>query len=416
MSLHRSSIQDTAARPPLTSTHRSDPSSPPAATSPAAPTRQPRHAAACPLADAVVVALSLFAGLAAAALGVTVSAGGTEPVVDALVLLGFAAGWALLLVLSMFLTDHPQTWAAVPAAVMVWAVLRYWSSPRAAPPWTPLAGCGRPRSWACWSGSVPGPGNCRAAAAHGCSTRSSRSPPSQPSAGVIHIVTQTIDQASAETLPGLLHSSTWGTIDGTCPANVFCDITVTLEPGLGGACFVLAWDCPQWSPGKTRVCVYLDRGGRGRSDPAPQPRDCDQISTDLHTLLEGAGRPTGPLVMVGHSLGALYAPHLHRPRSVALSSERRRGTPPRPTPSPHYLRPKKKERAPNGQCFPAWRARPRSWSTVSATLTTLRPTTSEAPKQRPPNTAAAYATSSRRLRVPSPRRVPSQPRWIFRSM
>ena len=66
----------------------------------------------------VVVALSLFAGLAAAAVGVVVSAGGTEPVVDALVLLGFAAGWALLLVLSVFFTDHPQTWAAVPAAVM----------------------------------------------------------------------------------------------------------------------------------------------------------------------------------------------------------------------------------------------------------------------------------------------------------
>ena len=33
-------------------------------------------------------------------------------------LLGFAAGWALLLALSVFFTDHPQRWAAVPAAVM----------------------------------------------------------------------------------------------------------------------------------------------------------------------------------------------------------------------------------------------------------------------------------------------------------
>ena len=66
----------------------------------------------------VVVAVSLIVGLAAAAAGVVVSAGGTEPVVDALVLLGFAAGWALLLALSVFFTDHPQRWAAVPAAVM----------------------------------------------------------------------------------------------------------------------------------------------------------------------------------------------------------------------------------------------------------------------------------------------------------
>ena len=65
-----------------------------------------------------VVAVSLITGLAAAAAGVIVSAGGTEPVVDGLVLLGFAAGWALLLALSVWFTDHPQKWAAVPAAVM----------------------------------------------------------------------------------------------------------------------------------------------------------------------------------------------------------------------------------------------------------------------------------------------------------
>jgi pimeloyl-ACP methyl ester carboxylesterase len=50
--------------------------------------------------------------------------------------------------------------------------------------------------------------------------------------------------------------------------------------------------------------VY-DRAGRGRSDPSPDPQDGDQIATDLHTLLETAN-VTGPLVMVGHSLGGLY--------------------------------------------------------------------------------------------------------------
>ena len=65
-----------------------------------------------------VVAVSVITGLAAAAAGVVVSAGGTEPVVDGLVLLGFATGWALLWALSVRFTDHPQRWAAVPAAVM----------------------------------------------------------------------------------------------------------------------------------------------------------------------------------------------------------------------------------------------------------------------------------------------------------
>jgi pimeloyl-ACP methyl ester carboxylesterase len=50
--------------------------------------------------------------------------------------------------------------------------------------------------------------------------------------------------------------------------------------------------------------VY-DRAGRGRSDPSPTPQDGDQLATDLHTLLERGG-VTGPLVMVGHSLGGLY--------------------------------------------------------------------------------------------------------------
>ena len=116
MSLHRSSIQDTFVRPPVTST---DPESerattPPTTTGAADPTHR-RHTR-WPM--RVVVAVSVIAGLAAAAAGIIVSAGGTEPVVDGLVLLGFAAGWALLLALSVRFTDHPQQWAAVPAAVM----------------------------------------------------------------------------------------------------------------------------------------------------------------------------------------------------------------------------------------------------------------------------------------------------------
>ena len=79
--------------------------------------------------------------------------------------------------------------------------------------------------------------------------------------------------------------------------------TVILEPGLGGTSAAWGWIAPTVAA-HTRVCVY-DRAGRGRSDPSPDPQDGDQIATDLHTLLERAG-VTGPLVMVGHSLGGLY--------------------------------------------------------------------------------------------------------------
>src|SRR3954453_4082403 len=68
---------------------------------------------------AVVVAGSLLAGLAAAvALVPGPLAGGREPAITGGLLLGFAAGWALLAGLSARFTDRPQRWAAVPAAAI----------------------------------------------------------------------------------------------------------------------------------------------------------------------------------------------------------------------------------------------------------------------------------------------------------
>src|SRR5215207_536894 len=55
----------------------------------------------------------------------------------------------------------------------------------------------------------------------------------------------------------------------------------------------------------TRVCSY-DRAGMGWSERGPEPRDARQVSSELHTLLKGAGTE-GPYVVVGHSYGGLYA-------------------------------------------------------------------------------------------------------------
>lgn len=54
-----------------------------------------------------------------------------------------------------------------------------------------------------------------------------------------------------------------------------------------------------------RVCSY-ERAGSGFSDIGPLPRDADAIASDLHTLLARAGI-RGPLILVGHSDGELYA-------------------------------------------------------------------------------------------------------------
>ena len=43
----------------------------------------------------------------------------------------------------------------------------------------------------------------------------------------------------------------------------------------------------------TRVCAY-DRAGMGWSEPSPEPRDARQISSELHTLLNGAADTETP--------------------------------------------------------------------------------------------------------------------------
>jgi pimeloyl-ACP methyl ester carboxylesterase len=55
----------------------------------------------------------------------------------------------------------------------------------------------------------------------------------------------------------------------------------------------------------TRVCAY-DRAGMGWSEPGPEPRGASQISSELHTLLNGTDTED-PYVLVGHSYGGLYA-------------------------------------------------------------------------------------------------------------
>lgn len=78
--------------------------------------------------------------------------------------------------------------------------------------------------------------------------------------------------------------------------------TVVLESGLGGG--ALDWSLVQPEVAKfARVCSY-DHAGAGWSEAGPEPRDSQQLVTELHTLLGNAGlRP--PYVLVGHSLGGL---------------------------------------------------------------------------------------------------------------
>ena len=64
--------------------------------------------------------------------------------------------------------------------------------------------------------------------------------------------------------------------------------------------------------------LAYDRAGIGHSDPAPAPRDGRAINDDLEALLGALGE-TGPILLVGHSMGGLMVRlfALERARAVA---------------------------------------------------------------------------------------------------
>ncbi len=94
--------------------------------------------------------------------------------------------------------------------------------------------------------------------------------------------------------------------------------TVILESGLGDDS--LTWRKVQADMAAfTRTCAY-DRAGYGLSDAARRASDADNTVADLTLLLDNAPIQ-GPVVIVAHSLGGLYATHftnLHRDRVAGL--------------------------------------------------------------------------------------------------
>ena len=78
--------------------------------------------------------------------------------------------------------------------------------------------------------------------------------------------------------------------------------TVVFEAGAGA--FSKDWSVVQSLLAKQlKTCAY-DRAGLGWSDPGPTPRTLKQEVFELHNLLHSA-QISGPIVLVGQSLGAL---------------------------------------------------------------------------------------------------------------
>ena len=250
-----------------------------------------------------IIAGSLAAGaVLAAVLALIVFAGAAEPVITGSALLGFAAGWAMLGVLSARMTDQPQRWAWVPAAglgatglgLLILApddgvlTAAGWAWPPlllALAAWTVLrirrslaAGGGR---WLLYPVVAV-----MAAAAVG---------------GAVETVGLAADQR-AFAMPGQLYDVGGYRLHLTCTGSA--GPTVVLQSGLGEFSANWARIAPAVAD-TTRVCAY-DRAGQGWSDDAPSLQDGLQVAADLHTLLARAGAH-GPYVLVGHSIGGDYA-------------------------------------------------------------------------------------------------------------
>ncbi len=223
-----------------------------------------------------------------------------ESHVTGAVLCGFSLGWAMVAVLSVRFTDQPQRWAAAPALFMGLGGLL-------------LVGFGSPvhevLAWV-WPPTM-------AALAVWMIVRTHRQLRSRIGRWLLYPVIammavsslgggyETLREsadARAYPMPGRLVDVGGHHLHLHCTGSG--SPTVVLEPGGGETSSTLGWIAPAVAR-HTRVCVY-DRAGRGWSEPADTPQDANQITADLHTLLQ-RGRVPGPYVLAGHSFGCLYA-------------------------------------------------------------------------------------------------------------
>jgi len=246
-----------------------------------------------------VVAGSLAAGLAAAVTLPFLPVGTVdEDFATAMVLFGFALGWALLAVLSTRFTVQPQRWAVAPAIFMVLSGALVLLAPNAMVDalgwvWPPALVVLVVWVW----------------------TRARRELHSRTRVWLLNPVLvilvlialggayETISHATAPAV------AMRGQLVDVGPYRLHLECTgsrgptVILEPGGGGSAASMGLITPAVAR-DSRVCVY-DRAGRGWSDPAASPPDGEQIATDLHRLLARAHIP-GPYVLAGHSFGGLY--------------------------------------------------------------------------------------------------------------
>lgn len=237
-------------------------------------------------------------------LTMTVFAGAGEAITTGAVLVGFAAGWAVMAVLGRRRTGQPQPWAVVPGLAMGLtgaALLATRPGPHAMDAlnwvWPPLMLALVAWVWVQSRHSVSGTARwvlipmlvvlglaSVGAVAGNIAVAHDRA--RYPASGKLY-----------EVNGHHLHIDCRGPHDLDSP-------TVVLSNSMGGTS--ADWARVMRSVAqKTRVCAY-DRAGQGWSEEAANPRDGVQSAAELHTLLGKAGEH-GPYVLAGYSTGGTYA-------------------------------------------------------------------------------------------------------------
>jgi pimeloyl-ACP methyl ester carboxylesterase len=250
-----------------------------------------------------VIAGSLFTGLVlAAVLPLVVFGGGSEAVITGSALLGFAAGWAMLAVLTSRRTTQSQRWAWVPAAALgasgVGLLVTTPDDPTltaAGWVWPPLL-----LALAVWMGI-----RVRRSLAAGSGRWLLYPVVAVTAVAAVGGAVETIGLASDRSsyaMPGRLHDVGGHRLHLDCTGSG--GPTVVLMSGQGGFSASWARIAPDVAD-TTRVCAY-DRAGQGWSEDAAEPQDGVAAAADVHALLDAAGED-GPYVLVGHSIGGDHA-------------------------------------------------------------------------------------------------------------
>jgi len=239
--------------------------------------------------------------LAAAVLVLGVFPGATEHVTTGVALLGVAAGWTLLALLTSRMTSAPQRWAYGLAAFLGAAGLAMVTLAPGDDTLTAAAWVWPPALLALvtWSGrrtraSMPGRTRWLVYPILGAL--------SLACVGALVQGGTAQQEADAMAMPGRLYDVGGHRLHLSCTGTGAP--TVVVESGLGGSSPLWARVTAGAAP-TTRVCAY-DRAGTGWSDDAVRPQDGDAVAEDLHRLLAVSGEP-GPYVLVGHSVGGAYA-------------------------------------------------------------------------------------------------------------